>query len=188
MKRRVLVPLIALALGACSATTPAIHFYSLSQGSSSHVNNSVVPQRELQLAPLTLSDQIDSVNLVYELPGHELQLAEQNRWAGTLDNQLEQLTLEGLSARLPGWVIREEGGKGPRLSLRVQQFAGRYDGKALVTVRWRLIGEDGKVLLDKLFQSERPLPTDGYNALVGELASSWSALLDDVAKGVSATH
>lgn len=184
MIRRPLILLLALGLMACGSTPPAIHYYSLTQGAGTTASGGV-PQHELRFAPLVLSDQIDSINLVYELQGQELQFAERHRWAGTLDNQLEQLTQEGLSARLPGWVVREEGGEGNRLAIRIQQFGGRFDGKAVVSGRWRLTAPDGKVLLERPFREERTLPADGYNALVGELSLGWGKVLDGIAHEVA---
>ncbi|MBZ6074177.1 PqiC family protein [Aeromonas schubertii] len=182
MTRRMTILLLALGLGACSANVPTVHYYSLGLPQGKAL--STAPRHELRLAPLSISEQVDSVSLVYELEGHELTFTERHRWAGTLDDQLEQLTLSGLSSRLPGWALRESGGSGNRLAIRLQQFAGRHDGMAVLSGRWSLEAADGRVLLDRPFSQVRPLPADGYNALVGELAKGWNQLLDEIASEV----
>ncbi|MEW7865904.1 PqiC family protein [Aeromonas diversa] len=183
MIRCVTILMLALGLGACASTAPTVHYYSLGLPQAQTLP-ARAPEHELRLAPLSISGQIDSVSLVYELEGHELTFTERHRWAGTLDDQLEQLTISGLSSRLPGWALRDNGGKGNRLSIRLQQFAGRHDGMAVLAGRWRLEGEDGRVLLERPFSQVRPLPADGYNALVGELAKGWNQLLDEIAAEV----
>ena len=69
------------------------------------------PQHQLVLRPVALSGQLDRMSLVYQLEGNELHFAEYHRWAGSLDAQLNQLTLSGLSSRLPGWVVRQDGAR-----------------------------------------------------------------------------
>lgn len=184
MRRIFLILAISLGVAACGTTPPSIRYYRLDAGVAVPQGASQPLQHELQLAPLRLASQLDSTNLVFELPGQELQFAEYHRWAGTLDDQLEQLTRDGLSARLPGWVMRDESG-GDRLEIRVQQFGGRHDGHAVLSGRWRLLGADGKVKLDRLFHDARPLPADGYSALVGELSLGWGELLDQISREVA---
>ncbi|MBP4040040.1 MULTISPECIES: PqiC family protein [Aeromonas] len=183
-KRMVTLALLGLLAG-CSAAPETLHYYSLDAQSLHPQGVMAQPQHQLVLRPVVLSGQLDRMSLVYQLEGNELHFAEYHRWAGSLDAQLNQLTLNGLSSRLPGWVVRQDGArKGPVLSITVERFQGRQDGRALLSGRWRLLTEEGVVLRDVPFQQERVLPADGYGTLVDELGQGWQLLLDQIAADV----
>ncbi|MCH7370179.1 MULTISPECIES: PqiC family protein [Aeromonas] len=188
MKKRMMTLAMLGLLAACSSAPTSLHYYSLDTGSQPAGATVAQPQHQLVLRPITLSGQLDRMSLVYQLAGNELHFAEYHRWAGSLDAQLNQLTLNGLSSRLPGWVVRQDGArKGPVLSISVERFQGREDGRALLSGRWRLLTEEGTVLRDVPFQQERVLPADGYGVLVDELGQGWQQLLDQIATEVRKT-
>lgn len=185
MKIRMMTLALLGLLAGCSSAPTALHYYSLDAEIPQSNGVTAQPQHQLVLRPVALSGQLDRMSLVYQLEGKELHFAEYHRWAGSLDAQLNQLTLNGLSSRLPGWVIRQDGArKGPVLTISVERFQGRHDGRALLSGRWRLLTEEGVVLRDVPFQQERVLPADGYGALVDELGQGWQQLLDQIAADV----
>jgi len=159
MKKRMMTLALLGLLAGCSSAPETLHYYSLDAQSPHPQGVMAQPQHQLVLRPVVLSGQLDRMSLVYQLEGNELHFAEYHRWAGSLDAQLIQLTLNGLSSRLPGWVVRQDGArKGPVLSITVERFQGRQDGRALLSGRWRLLTEEGVVLRDVPFQQERVLP------------------------------
>ena len=185
MKKRMMTLALLGLLAGCSTAPETLHYYSLDAQSPHPQGVMAQPQHQLVLRPVMLSGQLDRMSLVYQLEGNELHFAEYHRWAGSLDAQLNQLTLNGLSSRLPGWVVRQDGArKGPVLSITVERFQGRQDGRALLSGRWRLLTEEGVVLRDVPFQQERVLPADGYGTLVDELGQGWQLLLDQIAADV----
>lgn len=184
MKKEILTLALLGLLAGCSSQ-PSLHYYSLDADNQQPVTAPAQPQHQLVLRPVALASQLDRISLVYQLEGQELHFTEYHRWAGALDDQLNQLTLNGLSTRLPGWVVRQDGArKGPVLTILVERFQGRHDGSAVLSGRWRLLAEDGTVLRDTPFRQERVLPADGYNALVNELGQGWQQLLDQIAAEV----
>ncbi|MGY3858117.1 PqiC family protein [Aeromonas intestinalis] len=185
MKKRMMTLALLGLLAGCSSAPASLHYYSLDTGSQPAPLMATKPQHQLVLRPVALAGQLDRVSLVYQLEGNELHFAEYHRWAGSLDAQLNQLALSGLSSRLPSWVVRQDGArKGPVLSISVERFQGRHDGRALLSGRWRLLTEDGVVLRDVPFQQARVLPADGYGTLVDELGQGWQQLLDQIATEV----
>ncbi|MFM5273791.1 membrane integrity-associated transporter subunit PqiC [Aeromonas caviae] len=185
MKKRMITLALLGLLAGCGSAPTTLHYYSLDADTAPSSVTTAQPQHQLVLRPVALSGQLDRMSLVYQLEGKELHFAEYHRWAGSLDAQLNQLTLNGLSSRLPGWVVRQDGAhKGPVLSISVERFQGRHDGRALLSGRWRLLTEEGVVLRDVPFQQERVLPADGYGALVNELGQGWQLLLDQIAADV----
>lgn len=185
MKKRMMTLALLGLLAGCGATPETLHYYSLDAESPQPHGVMAQPQHQLVMRPVALSGQLDRMSLVYQLEGKELHFAEYHRWAGSLDAQLNQLTLNGLSSRLPGWVVRQDGArKGPVLSISVERFQGRHDGRALLSGRWRLLTEEGVVLRDVPFLQERVLPADGYGTLVDELSQGWQLLLDQIAADV----
>ena len=185
MKKQIMTLALLGLLAGCSSAPTALHYYSLDAEALPAAAVTAQPQHQLVLRPVALSGQLDRVSLVYQLEGNELHFAEYPRWAGFLDAQLNQLTLSGLSSRLPGWVVRQDGArKGPVLSISVERFQGRHDGRAVLSGRWRLLTEEGTVLRDVPFQQARVLPADGYGSLVSELGQGWQQLLDQIAAEV----
>lgn len=185
MRKTALMIALLANLSGCASTTPALHYYSLSAPEAS-MAPAQIPQQQLRLRPVELASQLDRISLVYQLAGQELHFTEYHRWAGALDDQLNQLTLNGLSARLPGWVVRQDDARqGPQLTISLDRFQGRHDGRAVVSGRWRLLSEQGQVLRDVPFNQVRTVPADGYNPLVAELSASWQQLLDEIAKQVA---
>lgn len=185
MKKRMMTLALLGLLTGCSSAPTALHYYSLDAEIPQSNSVTAQPRHQLVLRPVALSGQLDRMSLVYQLEGKELHFAEYHRWAGSLDAQLNQLTLNGLSSRLPGWVVRQDGArKGPVLTISVERFQGRHDGRALLSGRWRLLTEEGVVLRDVPFQQERVLPADGYGVLVDELGQGWQLLLDQIAADV----
>ncbi|EQB2600218.1 PqiC family protein [Aeromonas salmonicida] len=185
MKKQIMTLALLGLLAGCSSAPTALHYYSLDAEALPAAAVTAQPQHQLVLRPVVLSGQLDRVSLVYQLEGNELHFAEYHRWAGFLDAQLNQLTLSGLSSRLPGWVVRQDGArKGPVLSISVERFQGRHDGRAVLSGRWRLLTEEGTVLRDVPFQQVRVLPADGYGSLVSELGQGWQQLLDQIAAEV----
>lgn len=175
MKKRMMTLALLGLLAGCSAAPTQLHYYSLDAEAQQPAAVVAQPQHQLVLKPVSLSGQLDRMSLVYQLEGKELHFAEYHRWAGSLDAQLDQLTLNGLSSRLPGWVVRQDGArKGPVLTISVERFQGRHDGRAVLSGRWRLLTEEGSVLRDVPFQQVRVLPADGYGTLVSELGG-WLA-------------
>ncbi|MGL4251675.1 MAG: PqiC family protein [Aeromonas sp.] len=181
MKKPMLITVLLGLLAGCGTSQSDLRYYSLDTDSQLAAAPAK-PLHQLVLRPVTLASQLDRVSLVYQLEGQELHFTEYHRWAGALDDQLNQTTLNGLSSRLPGWVVRQDGArKGPVLTILVERFQGRHDGRAVLSGRWRLLAEDGTVLRDTPFSEQRVLPADGYNALVGELGLGWQQLLDQIA-------
>ncbi|MGL4468677.1 MAG: PqiC family protein [Aeromonas hydrophila] len=185
MKKQMMVLALLGLLAGCSSAPTQLHYYSLDAEAQQPATVVAQPQHQLVLKPVSLSGQLDRMSLVYQLEGKELHFAEYHRWAGSLDAQLDQLTLNGLSSRLPGWVVRQDGArKGPVLTIAVERFQGRHDGRAVLSGRWRLLTEEGTVLRDVPFQQVRVLPADGYGTLVSELGAGWQQLLDQIAAEV----
>lgn len=181
-KQMIALALLGLLAG-CGSAPASLHYYSLDTADSQVVPSvAAQPQHQLVLHPVALAGPLDKAGLVYQLAGNELHFAEYHRWAGSLDGQLNQLTLNGLSRRLPGWVVRQDGAReGPVLTISVERFQGRHDGSAVLSGRWRLLTQEGVVLRDVPFQQVRTLPADGYGALVDELGLGWQQLLDQIA-------
>ena len=111
MKKRMLTLALLGLLAGCGSAPTTLHYYSLDADTAPSSVTTAQPQHQLVLRPVALSGQLDRMSLVYQLEGKELHFAEYHRWAGSLDAQLNQLTLNGLSSRLPGWVVRQDGAR-----------------------------------------------------------------------------
>ncbi|MGL5949186.1 MAG: PqiC family protein [Aeromonas sp.] len=187
MKKSFIALAAGLLLTGCASPAPTLHHYALDAKAPLAASAASTPSRSLTLRPIVLSSQLDRISLVYQLEGQELHFAEFHRWAGALDDQLNQLTQNGLSRRLPGWAVQGSNqAQAPQLSIHVERFQGRHDGRALLSGRWQLTNAQGQLLKTATFASERALPDDGYNVLVAELGQGWQVLLDEIAQEIKA--
>lgn len=122
-----------------------------------------------------------------QLSDIEVYPARQHLWAQELPGQLQQLLQQRLAAALPAAQVVSRGqpllaGLPAReVRLRLDRFQGRYDGVALAQGQWQLLDGQGRLLAQADFSVARPLPEDGYPALVRTLAAAWEQVADELA-------
>ena len=131
-KQMMALALLGLLAG-CSSAPTQLHYYSLdAEAQQARGGGSAAAPAGAQAGVPFRPAGSDEPGL--SAGGQELHFAEYHRWAGSLDAQLDQLTLNGLSSRLPGWVVRQDGArKGPVLTISVERFQGRHDGRAVLS-------------------------------------------------------
>ncbi|EAR21600.1 PqiC family protein [Nitrococcus mobilis] len=136
----------------------------------------------LQLAPFLRSD-----GIVMQTNDVAIHQGRDHLWAENLATQLRRSLREELARKLPRVQVLDDsesattGEPLPRLEVEVDGFHGRYDGVAIVVGQWRLRDGTGRLLAARQFSVERPLPADGYQALVESLAAAWRGVADQIA-------
>lgn len=184
--RRLPALLLLLGLAACSAAPGGGQpGYLLPAGTAAATHPEA--GAAIAVAPVRVADFLDGEGIVMQLSDIEVYPARQHLWAQELPGQLQQLLQQRLAAALPAAQVVSRGQ--PLLSglparevrLRLDRFQGRYDGVALAQGQWQLLDGQGRLLAQADFSVARPLPEDGYPALVRTLAAAWEQVADELA-------
>lgn len=183
-------------LSACvTLTSPSSQLYTLNASNNGapplpEHNN---PQRPvLAVGPVDLPDYLRRPQIVSREGENRIKVAEFDRWAAPLNEQVERVLAENLGARMPGMVVvnyREQRFKPRyRLSMSVERFE-RQDGKRVqLAGRWTLANaETGAVLQTHRDSFDVSLEGDeSYEATVAAQSKALAELADamsDVVRG-----
>lgn len=180
--------LSALLLSACvTLTSPSSQLYTLnaSNNAAPPLPEHNDPQRPvLAVGPVDLPDYLRRPQIVSREGENRIKVAEFDRWAAPLNEQVERVLAENLGARMPGMVVvnyREQRFKPRyRLSMSVERFE-RQDGKRVqLAGRWTLANaETGAVLQTHRDSFDVPLVGDeSYEATVAAQSKALAELAD----------
>jgi uncharacterized lipoprotein YmbA len=180
-----LVMMICMLVSACasSVTPPARYMLPNNQP----VSTPNQPEGTLVLSAPRIAHYLNVDGIVMQLDDITLNAAREHQWAEGLDRQLERRMLANLSQALPTLrVIRAESEQSNALTLRltIDQFQGRFDGVAVASGQWQLLGDDSELLVMENFYTETPLEKDGYPALVRALGESWDQASELIANEI----
>jgi uncharacterized protein len=131
-----LVTIGVLALLAACASSPEMHFYTLTaiapEAPAAGKSASLV-----RLERLTIPDELDRPQVVQQIDATRLNVSDQDRWAAPLDELVRRILWANLSERLPGTMTSElesaRGSPARGLSVGIEQFIG--DSRCTVTLR-----------------------------------------------------
>lgn len=131
----------------------------------------------LRLGTLRVAPILRQEGIVYRTGERRLTVARRNRWAQPLPDQLRR-SLYGFLTRSFDTVAVVRDGPAPpdttwTLSVQVDAFQGRFDGRAVVRGSWWLQDPDGSLVVRERFDERVPLESDGYDALVTALSEGW---------------
>ncbi|WP_163648829.1 ABC-type transport auxiliary lipoprotein family protein [Modicisalibacter sp. 'Wilcox'] len=177
----------ALLAGCASGGGPATERYLLPAGDTTTSSAVRGPaEHTLVIDDVRVARYLDDAGIVLQTDPLRLQAAGRHQWAEPLDRQLARTLRQRLSRALPG--TRVLGGTGPdtawHLSVEVEQFQGRYDGRAIAGGLWQLRDGQGELRRQSSFQASEVLEQDGYPALVKALGKSWNSVAEQIAEGL----
>lgn len=166
------------ALGGC-VTSPPAQFYQLQQGSPG------VPQDAggvaVLLGPVKLADYLQRETLVQRQRDDSLAISQQARWAGSLQDDVAQLLLRQLAARLDSSRLAlypDRVGFKPdaQLLLSISRLdSGPYQ-PAVLDAQWRLLDAHGSMRDSRLVHLQEP-----HNGGLGDQVRAQSQLLRTLA-------
>ena len=164
------------------AKTPAARYYVLN--STYGAENKAQPVTVLEdttvgVGPIKLSRVLDRPQIVMRTGENEIRVADLERWAGPLDENVANVMIDNLSVLLPGaefikfpWQVSI-----PityQLIMDITRFDGMPGDEAVLRARWGILSEVGKkVLANK--QSVLSEPIQGNT--IAEMVSAQSRLL-----------
>ncbi|MGZ8432622.1 MAG: PqiC family protein, partial [Candidatus Deferrimicrobiaceae bacterium] len=148
------------------------------------------------VGPVRLPDYLDRPQIMTRSEGNEIRMAETERWAGSLQEDVSRVLVENLSFLLSGKhvaVVRWSSAmqaKAPfqkRLAVEVLRFEGPPGGTVILKARYALFGPDGKKVISAGESIVRePASGSDYESLTAAMSRALATFSREVAAAVLA--
>jgi hypothetical protein len=145
------------------------------------------------VGPLRLPDYLDRPQIVTRSGRNEVHLAEFDRWAGSLDEDVTMVLVENIADLLPAdgffvtrWspILETQLHSLYWVELLVQRFEGTPGGSVELKAQWGLFSKDKRFILKRQADITEPVNGAGYDALVGAMSKALEKLSRDIADGL----
>ena len=173
----------------CARTLPA-QFYVLSPLQTTVQEESLGKNTTgfmLGIGPVEIPEYLDRPQIVTRANGHELKLAEFNKWAEPLQDNISRVLSENLTSLLYADAFTVHPWRGSRsidyrLSLDVIRFDGSLSETVSLVARWSIFGKGGRdLLMRKKSSYTEPVASPDYEALVTAQSAALTALSREIA-------
>lgn len=142
------------------------------------------------VGPVEIPSYLDRPQIVTQKGFHQVHLAEYDRWAGSLKENINTVIAENLSALLPGrqvfifpWKSATE--VRYQIVVRIIRFDPKPDEQVGLDAYWAVLGgESQKMLFDKTTHIRLPLSGKSYNDIVGVQSMALGELSREIAEAI----
>jgi hypothetical protein len=193
MKIFILVALFLLS--ACAGTSEPSRFYILSTPpnlDSEKISKSLASGIRLAVGPVKLSSYLKRPQMLTKTSENRISLAEFDRWAEPLAENVTEVLAENLSILLSSndvvlypWnrVIPID----YQVSVELVKFEASFDGKSYLVARWKLFGKSGKeFLFSRRSSFETVVQGRSFEAGAVSLSKNLAELSKEIATALSA--
>lgn len=194
---RIVALLLVLVLGGCLGRTPPPKFYLLTPLDAPQASvSSEAAGLAVGVGPVTIPDYLKRPQIVTRASCGtddfcgELQLAELDRWAEPLEDNIVRVLSENLSVLLPSErTVRYPWRPAASLDFKVAVDVVRFNvddrGRSVLTARWTVVGgEKDEVLLLRKSSFGETGVSDGYGGTVAALSRTLAQLSREIADAV----
>lgn len=183
--------LLILLHAGCARTQPS-RFYTLTAISDI---NTTIPEnlsgdgKTIGIGPVEIPSQLDRPQIVTLMGSNQLHLAEFDRWAGTLKENINSVIAENLSALLPDDQVyvfpwRSVKPVQYQVTIRILRFDAVPGETVTLDARWIILEREGRrMLLEQGSQIRIPFTGKGYEDIV----SAHSRALKEFSREIAAT-
>jgi len=183
------------AWGGCASSKMA-RFYTLSPLSGAGEPSKTVPGGQgiaVAVGPVAIPDYLDRPQILTRSGTREIKLAEFDRWAGSLEEDISRVLAENLSVLLAKdhvTVLRWGRDAYPfpaeyRVGIDVTRFEGTIGESVTLAAQWSVSGEgDKKILVARESIVKEPVGGQDYDALVAAMSRALAGLSRDIADAV----
>jgi uncharacterized lipoprotein YmbA len=184
-------------LGGCANSKPA-RFYTLDPlGTSAEHTKSISAEQGIAIAigPVAIPDYLNRPQILSRSGSRERKLAEFDRWAGSLEQDISRVLAENLSVLLSKdhvTVLRRGQVVFPfpveyGVGVDVLRFEGAIGESVILEARWSVHREgDRKILSARESIVREPVEGDDYDALVGAMSRALATLSREIASAIPA--
>ncbi|MRR57817.1 MAG: membrane integrity-associated transporter subunit PqiC [Deltaproteobacteria bacterium] len=185
MRRRIVcllstVGMIAM-LGGCFGTSPGARFYTLSAQENRGISAAQGVDVLVRIGPVNIPSYLDRRQIVTRNGRNGIEIAEYERWAGNLDDEITRLLVNSLSERLAGkgvsvvpWrsITLAEAPTVYRVPFSIDRFDGIPGETVVLNANWALImikGKQEQILVARESLITEAVSGKGYDALVAAM-------------------
>lgn len=193
--QRMPLPLIGLSLavflsGGCSS--PDTRFYVLSDvAATTRLAAGVEQDVAVGLGPVELPEYLDRPQIVTRTDQNELQLAEFDKWAEPLKDNVSQVLAENLRILLPSNKVvvypwKRATSINYQAVVKITRFDHTVDGESVLSARWSILSGDGANTLatQESRYAQRPKEAS-YRATVAAMNQTLERFSQDVADKIN---
>ncbi len=187
--------LLPLLLGGCASKSS--RFYTLnpaipapSPGPVQSTPPAGPPAASIGIVLVEIPDYLDRPQIVTRNENNELKLAEFDRWAGELDNDVARVLAEKLSASLPdNEVLVLTGRRAVPADYRIAVHLTRFDAMpgnvVWLNALWTVLGKEGRhIAIRSESNFAEPIQGTGYEATVAAMSRAIDKLGAEIAGAV----
>ena len=184
-----LVLFLLLFTGGCMKQGLPIYYYTLDSSTQPAVSQSdSVP--DILVGPIHIVSFLDQGQLVTQNSAYSVNLEEQHRWAGDLQEMVSNVLINNLSLALGTDKIycypNAQEIKGLQLTISILHLEKNADGQALVEARWKIISADDQTILHTSTSTcKTGSETNDFASLVKGLSEGLSRLSEEIADKIS---
>jgi len=178
----------AVVLAGCSSP-PKANFYTLSPVAAPARAEVTVPY-SVALGSVGIPESLDRPQLVVRAGGNQVTVAEFERWAGPLKNEIAIAIAENLRPLLGGasvFTYPQGVGADVRVSVDVQRFESVLGEAATVEVLWQVRTDKGAAKSGRSVVREVPQGA-GYDAIVAAHGRALATVSGDIATAIRAAR
>jgi uncharacterized lipoprotein YmbA len=184
-----------LAGSGCAGSRPS-KFYTLnSLDAHGNLSKMALQERGIAVAigPVAIPDYLDRPQILTRSGPRELELAEFDRWAGSLEQDVSRVLAENLSGLLaPDNVIVLRWGRDAypypakyRVGVDVTRFEGTIGKSVILAARWSVSREeDRKILFVHESIVKEPVEGQDYDALVEAMSRALAGVSREIAAAI----
>ncbi|MGE0084910.1 MAG: membrane integrity-associated transporter subunit PqiC [Desulfococcaceae bacterium] len=165
--------ILSLVLTGCFGNTPPVQFYTLTtlaESSAAGHGERYGKPFSVGVGPLEIPKVLDRSQIVTRSDENRIQMAEFQRWGGTLSDDFLRVLAENLSVLLKSEQVlaypwRDFFDPDFRINLKVHQFDAQQGGDAVLSVTWSLNDAKNRNVLHKSMLRE-PVSGNQYTDIV----------------------
>lgn len=142
------------------------------------------------VGPVILAEYVDRQNLVVQTGPNKMEVAENHRWAGDLDNSVARVISINLGRQLGTGDIRtypwlRDSEIDYQIAMDIREFVAGADGYARIEASWRVYSLPGRGLkASSTFSGREPIESETFEAMVAAQSRLLARLSKDIANAI----
>ena len=179
----------AVLLAACGSS-PKTQFYTLDPVPPPAARQAAAPPVPVQVMAVHIPPTLDRQEMVRETAPHQLDVSDQNRWGGALDNMVQRVLTQDLAQRLPpsSVVLPQEPAPARHNAIVVDilQFDEDAGGMVVFDGSWSLTASDSdKPLTSRHVRLSAHAASNSYSDQVAAMSKVLGDLSDNIARDLA---
>lgn len=178
MKKGLIIAVVMLSASCSISKVSEKEFYLLDVKTTAQQNQTSPQQRSglIWVNTVDVSDFLSQQGLVYQTSDNQYNVAQQNVWLTPLNQQFIDIISTVFSQQFPSTLVslRRVTSPNVEITLKIDGFHGRYDGKVVVKGKWfAILNGKKETFYTQDFDYLVDLPQDGYDTLVEVLSKTF---------------